>query len=182
MNFDGDHSAHGYGKISSWCIPKLPAMARYRPDAFPGCRSWQEIALMRSRRGFGREKHQFVAIYRRHVFRFSLFWQDMRGTYPKSPAKHRWGIHRANILPSKGLFAVRSSQIMHGARILPPFDESGPCAGMTSHTGRVHGPYLTPAPCAGMPIPAPRQYLPPAVPPTNAMKTQIAKNDFGSKQ
>ena len=49
--------------------------------------------------------------------------------YPKSPAKRRWGMHRANILPPKGLFAVRSPQIMHGARILPPFDESGPCAG-----------------------------------------------------
>ena len=112
------------------------AMARYRPDVSPSCRSWQEIALMRSRRGFGREKHQFVAIYRRHVFRLSLFWQDMRGMYPKSPAKRRWGMHRASILPPKGLFAVRSSQIMHGVRILPPFDESGPCAGMTSHTGR----------------------------------------------
>ena len=108
----------------------------------------------------------------------------MRAMYPKSPAKRRWGIHRANILPPKGLFAVRSSQIMHGARILPPFDESGPCAGMTSHTGRVHGPFSTPGPCArrltprAPPIPVTRR-TPPLL--TNAMKTQIAKNDFGQQ-
>ena len=80
----------------------------------------------------------------------------MRGMYPKSPAKRRWGIRRASILPPRGVFAVRSPQIMHGARILPPsgdpapaqgllpeqlhrgiaFQRPGPCAGMTSHTGR----------------------------------------------
>ena len=35
MNFGGDHSAPGHGKISPRCVPELPAMARYRPDAFP---------------------------------------------------------------------------------------------------------------------------------------------------
>ena len=35
MNFGGDHLAPGHGKISPRCVPKLPAMARYRPDAFP---------------------------------------------------------------------------------------------------------------------------------------------------
>ena len=35
MNFGGDHPAPGHGKISARCVPKLPAMARYRPDAFP---------------------------------------------------------------------------------------------------------------------------------------------------
>ena len=49
MNFGGDHPAHGHGKISTRCVPKLPAMARLRPDASPGCRPWQDIALMRSR-------------------------------------------------------------------------------------------------------------------------------------
>ena len=65
-------------------------------------------------------------------------------------------MHRANILPPRGVFAVRSPRIMHGAQILPPsgdpapaqgllpeqphrgiaFQRPGPCAGMTSHTGR----------------------------------------------
>ena len=32
----------------------------------------------------------------------------MRAMCPKGPAKRRWGIHRANILPPRGVFAVRS--------------------------------------------------------------------------
>ena len=54
----------------------------------------------------------------------------MRAMCPKGPAKRRWGIHRANILPPRGVFAVRSPQIMHGAQILPPSDGVDPCAGM----------------------------------------------------
>ena len=104
-------------------------MARYRSDAFPSCRPWQDCAPMRSRRGLGRGKHRFAATYRRHVFRYSLFWQDMRAMYPKSPAERRWGMHRANILPPRGAFAVRSPQIMHGARILPPSGGPAPGAG-----------------------------------------------------
>lgn len=106
---------------------------------------------MRSRRGLGQEKHQFVAIYCRHVFRFSYFWQDMRAMYPKSPAKRRWGIRRANILPPRGVFAARSPQIMHGAQILPPSDGLGPCAGV-------------PTPPSAPPIPATCQCLPLAAP------------------
>ena len=35
MDFGGDHSAPGHGKIVPRCVPKPPAVARYRPDAFP---------------------------------------------------------------------------------------------------------------------------------------------------
>ena len=49
MNFGGDHPAPGHGKISPRCAPKLLAMARYRPDAFPCCRPWRDCAPMRSR-------------------------------------------------------------------------------------------------------------------------------------
>ena len=49
MNFGGDHSAPGHGKISPRCVPVLPAVARLCSDAFPGYRPWQDIALMRSR-------------------------------------------------------------------------------------------------------------------------------------
>ena len=151
-------------------------MARYRPDAFPSCRPWQDIAPMRSRRGIGQEKHRFVAIYRRHVFGFSLFWQDMRAMYPESPAKRRWGIHRASILPPRGAFAVRSPQIMHGARILPPSDGLGPCAGAPARATASRDRLPTAWPlCRGacpqrlantrhLPMPATCQYLPPAVP------------------
>ena len=47
--------AAGHGKVSPRCVPALPAVARYRPDAFPkGPRtrkntgSWQHIACMHS--------------------------------------------------------------------------------------------------------------------------------------
>ena len=43
----------------------------------------------------------------------------MRSMYPKSPAKRRWGIHCANILPPRGVIAVRNRQIMHDVQILP---------------------------------------------------------------
>lgn len=86
---------------------------------------------MRSRRGLGQEKHQFVAIYCRHVFRFSYFWQDMRAMYPKSPAKRRWGIRRANILP--------------------PSDGLGPCAGVPTPPS---APPI-PATCQCLPLAAP---------------------------
>lgn len=39
--------------------------------------------------------------------------------YPKSPVKRHWGIHCANILPPRGVIAVRNRQIMHGVQILP---------------------------------------------------------------
>ena len=35
MNYGGDYPAPGHGKVSPRCVPRLPAMARYRPDAFP---------------------------------------------------------------------------------------------------------------------------------------------------
>ena len=171
MNFGGDHPAHGHGKISPRCVPKLPAMARYRPGAFPRCRPWRDCALMRSRRGLGREKRQFVATYRRHVFRYSLFWQDMRAMCPKSPAKRRWGMHRANILPPRGVFAVRSPQIMHGARILPPSGGPAPAQGLLPEQLHRGIAFQRLGPCSGggahpgaPPIPATCQCLPLAVP------------------
>ena len=117
---------------------------------------------MRSRRGLGQEKHRFAATYRRHVFRYSLFWQDMRAMCPKRPAKRRWGMHRANILPPRGAFAVRSPQIMHGARILPPSDGLAPAQGLLP--GQLHRgiAFQRLGPCAGMPAPALRRCPPPA--------------------
>ena len=162
MSFGGDHPAHGHGKISPRCVPKLPAMARYRPGAFPRCRPWRDCALMRSRRGLGREKRQFVATYRRHVFRYSLFWQDMRAMCPKGPAKRRWGMHRANILPPRGVFAVRSPQIMHGARILPPSGGPAPAHGLLPEQLHRGIAFQRLGPCPGVPTPALRRCLSPA--------------------
>ena len=37
------------GKMLAQCVPPHPTAARYRLDAFPGCRPWQDIAAVRSR-------------------------------------------------------------------------------------------------------------------------------------
>ena len=94
----------------------------------------------------------------------------MRAMHPKSPAKRRWGTHRAEILPLRGVFAVRSPQIMHGARILPPPGGLPPAQGLLPeqlHHGIVS---QRPGPCSGgacpsaLPIPATCQCLPLAAP------------------
>ena len=77
----------------------------------------------------------------------------MRGMHPKSPAKRRWGTHRANILPPRGVFAVRSPRIMHGARILPSSGGPAPAQGLLPgqpHRGTV---LQRLGPCAGVPTP-----------------------------
>ena len=97
--------------------------------------------------------------------------------HPKSPAERRWGIRRANILPPRGVFAVRSPQIMHGARILPPSDGLDPCAGMparaTASRDRLSTAWPLPRGCLPpqrlantrhLPIPVTCQYPPLAAP------------------
>ena len=87
----------------------------------------------------------------------------MRAMHPKSPAERRWGMHRANILPPRGAFAVRSPQIMHGARILPPPDGLVPAQGLPPEQPHRGVAFQRLGPCPGVPAPpAPRQYPPPA--------------------
>ena len=100
----------------------------------------------------------------------------MRAMHPKSPAKRRWGIHRANILPPRGAFAVRSPQIMHGARILPPSGGPAPAQGLLPEQPHRGIAFQRLGPCPGvpapqrpanarhLPMPATCQCLPPAVP------------------
>ena len=59
------------GNMAAPCTPPGLATAIYRLDAFPSCLPWQDIAPMRSRRGLGREKSQFVATYCLHAFKYS---------------------------------------------------------------------------------------------------------------
>ena len=124
------------------CTPGL-ATAIYRLDAFPSGLPWQDIVLMRSRRGLGREKAsswQHIACMYSNTANFGKICVSCIQKAPQSAAGEyaaRTSCHQG------GVFAVRSPQIMHGAQILPSSDELGPCAGMTT--------------------PAPRQYLPPAV-------------------
>ena len=92
------------GKMPVKCVPGRLAMARLRPDAFPGGNPWQFFHSMYPKRGLGREKGGFVARFARHASKTSWLWQDMRAMYPKSPANRRQRIHRAKILPGRGTF------------------------------------------------------------------------------
>ena len=86
----------------------------------------------------------------------------MRAMHPKSPAKRRWGIRRANILPPRGVFAVRSPQIMHGARILPPSGGPAPAQGLLPEQLHRGIAFQRLGPCPGVPTPALRRCLSPA--------------------
>ena len=97
------------GKTLAKCVPQRPTVARYRRGAFPGGDPWQLFHFMRSRRGPGREKHRFVARYRRHASETSRLWQDIRAMHPKSAANSRLRIHRAKILPGRGPFRCAGS-------------------------------------------------------------------------
>ena len=92
------------GKMPVKCIPGRLAMARLRPDAFPGGNPWQFFHSMYPKRGLGREKGGFVARSARHASKTSWLWQDMRAMHPKCPANRRRRIHRAKILPGRGPF------------------------------------------------------------------------------
>ena len=86
----------------------------------------------------------------------------MRAMHPKSPAERRWGMHRASILPPRGVFAGRRPQTMHGARILP--SSGGPATEHGLLPEQLHRviAFQRLGPCPGVPAPAPRQYPPPA--------------------
>ena len=90
--------------------------------------------------------------------------------HPKSPAERRWGMHRANILPPRDAFAVRSPQIMHGARILPPSGGPAPAQGLLPEQPHHRIALQRLGPCPGVPapsappMPATCQYPPLAVP------------------
>ena len=92
------------GKMPVKCIPGRLAMARLRPDAFPGGNPWQVLRSMHPESGLGRENRQFVARFARHASEMSWLWQDIRAMHPKSPANRRRRIHRAKILPGRGPF------------------------------------------------------------------------------
>ena len=55
------------GKMPVKCVPGRLAMARLRPDAFPGGNPWQFFHSMYPKRGLGREGGGFAARFTRHA-------------------------------------------------------------------------------------------------------------------
>ena len=95
------------GKKRPLCIRvhrKVPSWVRPSCNAFLSGKSWQYFVAVHPRRGSGQENRPFVARYRRHASKMSWFWQDMLPMYSKCPAKRRWRIHQANILPERDPF------------------------------------------------------------------------------
>ena len=100
-------------------VPVNAAACLWAEEQGAGGWRWQFSRFMHPRRGPGREKRPFLATYRRHASKTSWLWQDMRAMYPKSPANRLSGMHSAQILPGRALFAARTLRIMHTAQILP---------------------------------------------------------------
>ena len=96
----------------------------------------------------------------------------MRAMCPKRPAKRRWGMHRANILPPRGAFAVRSPPNHARRTNLATLRWPCPCAGAparaTASRDRLSTAWPLPrgvsTPPSASPIPATCQCLPLAVP------------------
>ena len=172
-------------------------MARYRPDAFSGCRTWQKIVLVYSQAASHGKISPRCVHEGASDKKNASSWQHIACMYSKSAIFGKICVACIRKAPQSavGEYTARAS-CRQGA-----FSPSEALKSCTAHKS-CH-PLMSQAPCRddlpygpcsrtllnAWPLrkdahpPAPRQYLPPAVPPlTNAMKTQIAKNDFGSKQ
>ena len=125
MNFGGDHPAHGHGKISPRCVPKLPAMARYRPGAFPRCRPWRDCALMRSRRGLGRGNtglRQHIACMHSNTASFGKICVPCIRKAPQSAAGEyaaRTSCRQGAFSPSEALRSCTAHESCHPPVALP---------------------------------------------------------------
>ena len=156
MNFGGDHSAPGHGKISPRCVPKLPAMARYRPDAFPkGPRTGK--APVRGNISPACIQIQLIlARYARHASE-----KPRRAPLGNAPREH---------LAAKGRFR-RPKPSNHARRTnLAALRWPCPCAGAPARAAASRDrlstawPLLRDAHPSASPIPATCQCLPLAVP------------------
>ena len=124
------------GKMPVKCVPGRLAMARLRPDAFPGGNPWQFFHSMYPK-GASDEKR-------------GASWQDLRAMHPKRAGFGKMcapcirkapqiavGGYTARISCQEGaLFAARAPRIMHGAQILPSV------AAPNSASDRSHGATL----------------------------------------
>ena len=107
------------GKMPVKCVPGRLAMARLRPDAFPGGNPWQFFHSMYPK-GASDEKR-------------GASWQDSRAVHPKragfgkmcapcirkAPQTAVGGYTARRSCHEGALFAARAPRITHGAQILP---------------------------------------------------------------
>ena len=154
MNFGGDHSAPGHGKISPRCVPKLPAMARYRPDAFPKGPRTGKTPVRGNISPACIQIQLILARYARHASE-----KPRKAPLGNAPREH---------LAAKGRFR-RPKPPNHARRTnLAALRWPCPCAGAparaTASRDRLSTawPLLRDAHPSASPIPTTRQYPPPA--------------------
>ena len=150
MNFGGDHLAPGHGKISPRCVPKLPAMARYRPDAFPKGPRTGKTPVRGNISPACIQIQLVLARYARHASE-----KPRRAPLGNTPREH---------LAAKGRFR-RPKPSDHARRTnLATLRWPCPCAGSPARAAASRYRLSTAWPLlrGGVPTPAPRRYPPPA--------------------
>ena len=149
MNFGGDYPAPGHGKVSPRCVPRLPAMAIYRPDAFmKGPRTGKTPV----RGNISPACIRIQLILARYAWHVS-----------ERPRKAPLGNAPRELLAAKGRF--RRSKPSNHARRTNPAILRWPCPptqGLLPEQPHRGIAFQRLGPCAGTPTPAPRQYPPPA--------------------
>ncbi len=153
MNFGGDHPAPGRGKISPRCVPRLPAMARLCPDAFPKGPRTGKTPVRGNISPACIQIQLILARYARHASE-----KPRRAPLGNAPREH---------LAAKGRFR-RPKPSNHARRTnLATLRWPCPCAGAPTRAAASQDRPSTawPLPRGGCLPPAPRQYLPLAVPP-----------------
>ena len=170
MNFGGDHSAPGHGKIVPRCVPRLPTMARLCPDAFSCCRPWQDIAPMRSRRGLGRENassRQHISCMYSNTANFGKICVPCIRKAPQSAVGEctaRTSCRQGAFSPSEALKSCTARESRHSLMDLAlrrgscpsnriagsPFNGLAPAQGFLPEQPHRGIAFQRPGPCAGM--------------------------------
>ena len=151
-------------------------MARYRPDAFPGCRPWQDCALMYPQAaGHGKivprcipegasdgknaGSWQHIACMYSNTANFGKICVACIRKAPQSAVGEytaRASCRQGAFSPIEALKSCTAHKSCHPPVALPPTQGLLP---EQPHRGIA---FQRLGPCAGTPTPAPRQYPPPA--------------------
>ena len=136
-------------------------MARYRSDAFPCCRPWQDIAPMRSRRGLGREntgsRQHIAAMYSDSANLGKICAPCIRKAPQSAVGEYaaRTSCRQGALSQSEALRSCTAHESCRPPAALPLRRGSCPSSCITG------SPFNGLAPAQG-PTPAPRRYPPPA--------------------
>ncbi len=123
------------GRTLAKCVPQRPTVARLCPDAFSGCRPWQDIAAVRSQAAIRGGFFASCVPEGASDGKSAPSWQHIAAVHPKRAGFGKICAPCIRKAPQTGvrgctaripchegaLFAARTPQIMHGARILPSF-------------------------------------------------------------